>query len=72
VSERGIPLASDTQRLEQAVAAYRAALEVWSRSRAPLNWAMAQANLGNALVTLGEREGGEMWLTPQYPLIARR
>ncbi len=47
-----------THRLEQAVAAYRAALEVWTRERVPLQWAMTQNNLGNALRTLGEREDG--------------
>ena len=47
-----------TQRLEEAVAAYRAALEVWTRERVPLQWATAQNNLGNALQTLGEREDG--------------
>ncbi len=35
--------------LEQAVAACRAALEVWTRERVPLDWAMTQNNLGNAL-----------------------
>jgi tetratricopeptide (TPR) repeat protein len=45
-------------RLEEAVAAYRAALEEQTRERAPLQWATTQTNLGNALHTLGEREGG--------------
>jgi hypothetical protein len=49
---------SGTARLEEAVAAFRAALEEWTRERVPLNWAMTQNNLGNALRTLGEREGG--------------
>ena len=49
---------SGTARLEQAVAAYRAALEERTRARAPLDWAMTQNNLGNALETLGERESG--------------
>jgi tetratricopeptide (TPR) repeat protein len=47
-----------TARLEEAVAAYRAALEEPTRERAPLDWAMAQNNLGNALWTLGERDAG--------------
>jgi len=38
-----------TARLEEAVAALRAALEEYTRDRAPLSWAMAQQNLGNAL-----------------------
>ena len=49
---------SGTDRLEQSVAAYRAALEEWIRDRVPLDWAGAQMNLGNALRVLGERESG--------------
>ena len=49
---------SGTARLEEAVAAYRAALEEWTRERVPLDWAMTQNNLGSALPTLGERESG--------------
>ena len=49
---------SGTARLEEAVAAYRAALEERTRERVPLDWAMTQNNLGNALATLGERESG--------------
>jgi len=47
-----------TARLEQAVAAYRAALTERTQDRVPLDWAMTQNNLGNALRTLGEREAG--------------
>jgi tetratricopeptide (TPR) repeat protein len=49
---------SGTARLEEAVAAYRAALEERTRERVPLGWAMTQNNLGDALQTLGERESG--------------
>ncbi len=49
---------SGTARLEEAVAAYRAALEQSTRERAPLDWATTQNNLGTALWTLGERESG--------------
>ncbi|MEM7729963.1 MAG: tetratricopeptide repeat protein, partial [Pseudomonadota bacterium] len=49
---------SGTARLEQAVAAYRAALKDYTRERVPLGWAMTQNNLGNALRTLGKRESG--------------
>src|SRR5919112_120268 len=49
---------SGTARLEQAVVAYRAALEEWTRARVPLQWAMTQMNLGTALAALGQREGG--------------
>ncbi len=47
-----------TDRLEEAVSAYRAALEVRTRTDLPLDWAMTQNNLGAALQTLGEREEG--------------
>lgn len=43
-------------RLEEAVAAYRAALTERPRERVPLQWAMTQNNLGAALASLGERE----------------
>ncbi|MBN9346942.1 MAG: hypothetical protein J0I48_12200 [Devosia sp.] len=46
---------SSTARLEEAVAAFRLALEERSRERVPLDWATTQNNLGNALKTLGER-----------------
>jgi len=49
---------SGTARLEEAVKAYRAALEERTRERVPLDWAMTQNNLGFALRALGERESG--------------
>ena len=49
---------SGTARLEEAVAAYRAALLERTRKRVPLDWATTQNNLGTALETLGERESG--------------
>src|SRR6056297_999854 len=49
---------SGTERLEEAVTAYRAALEESTRDRVPLEWARTQMNLGTALQTLGERESG--------------
>jgi tetratricopeptide (TPR) repeat protein len=49
---------SGTARLDEAVAAYREALEERTRERAPLDWAATQNNLGVALRTLGERESG--------------
>ncbi len=55
--ERGAPDAGQG-RLEEAVAAYRAALEEWTRERVPLQWATAQSNLGSTLRALGERESG--------------
>jgi tetratricopeptide (TPR) repeat protein len=47
---------SGTARLEEAVEAYRAALQERTRERVPLDWAATQNNLGNALMRLGERE----------------
>jgi hypothetical protein len=49
---------SGTEKLEEAVAAYRAALEESTRERVPLQWATTQIRLGIALAMLGEREGG--------------
>ena len=49
---------SGTTRLEEAVAAFRAALEELIRARVPLDWAGTQNNLGAALSDLGERESG--------------
>jgi len=49
---------SGTARLEEAVKAYRAALEERRRERVPLQWAKTQNNLGNALLSLGRRESG--------------
>jgi tetratricopeptide (TPR) repeat protein len=49
---------SGTARLEEAIAADRAALEVSTRDRVPLDWAATQNNLGLALTRLGERESG--------------
>jgi tetratricopeptide (TPR) repeat protein len=49
---------SGTARLEEAVAAFRLALEETTRDRAPFAWARTQNNLGNAFFTLGAREAG--------------
>jgi len=45
-----------TARLEEALAAYRAALEVRTREASPPDWAATQNNLGGVLQRLGERE----------------
>jgi tetratricopeptide (TPR) repeat protein len=42
-----------TMRLEEAVTAYRDALKERTHERVPLQWAMTQMNLGNALCKLG-------------------
>ena len=44
-------------RLAEAVAAFRAALEVHTRVAMPAQWASTQNHLGLVLLTLGEREG---------------
>ena len=44
---------SGTAKLEEAVTAYRAALEERTRERVPLDWAKTQKNLGTALQTPG-------------------
>jgi tetratricopeptide (TPR) repeat protein len=45
--------------LEDALAAYRSALEVRTRADLPQDWAAAQNNLGSALKELGMRSGPE-------------
>ena len=45
-----------TARLQGMVASYREAVRKSDRARKPLEWAMAQNGLGNALRLLGERE----------------
>src|SRR5438093_12079175 len=41
------------------MAAYRAALEVYTREQSPQDWAMTQNNLGNVFSALGARASGE-------------
>jgi tetratricopeptide (TPR) repeat protein len=45
--------------LSQAVAAYRKALQVYTREHLPQSWAMTQNNLGNALKAQGIRMDGD-------------
>ena len=40
--------------IEDAIAAYCAGLQQWTRAQVPLQWAMTQNSLGNALFRLGE------------------
>jgi len=54
--------ASGTTRLEEAVAAFRAALEERTRERVPLEWAITQHNLGIALLILGIRTDSKKFL----------
>ncbi|MEM8555261.1 MAG: tetratricopeptide repeat protein [Pseudomonadota bacterium] len=46
----------NTDRLNEAVDAYRAALQVSTREALPVQWATTQNNLGIALQSLGERD----------------
>ena len=45
--------------LQEAVAAYRAALEVHTREAAPMHWAMTQNKIGKALPELGNIEADD-------------
>ncbi len=49
---------SGTARLEEAVAAYRAALQEYTRERVPRQWAMTQGNLVFVYHALFEKTGG--------------
>jgi hypothetical protein len=49
---------SGTEYLNQAVAAYRAALKERTRERDSIGWAATQNSLGTALRRLGERDSG--------------
>ena len=49
-------------RLAEAVTAFRAALEVYTRDAMPAEWAKTQNNLCLVLLTLGEREGNPVRL----------
>lgn len=48
---------SRTAWLEEAAAAYRAALEEYGKAQRPAEWARTQTSLGTTLMRLGEREG---------------
>jgi tetratricopeptide (TPR) repeat protein len=48
----------DNAALVEAIDLYRRDLALAPRSERPLDWAHTQVNLGNALVSLGERESG--------------
>jgi hypothetical protein len=63
---------SGTACLHEAIAAYHAALQEYTRERVPLEWAMTQNNLGATLQTLGEWEGNTKLLEQRLPSIARR
>ena len=60
LQEQGIRTtgADGADLLSQAVAAYRAALQVRTQADHPVNWAMTQNNLGNTLSDQGTRTSG--------------
>lgn len=51
-----------TERLIEAVEAFRQTLLQWTREHVPLQWAGTQNNLGTALSSLGAREAGTQHL----------
>jgi tetratricopeptide (TPR) repeat protein len=57
--------AEATELLTQAVAAYRSALEVFTKTDLPQSWAATQNNLVSALWTLGDQLEGEESLKRQ-------
>ena len=63
---------SGTARLEEAVAAYRAALEEWTRERVPLDWAETQNNLGAALARSASGRAGRRGSRRRSRPFARR
>jgi len=48
---------SGTERLEEAVAAFREALKEWTRDRVPVQWASTQVNLGIVYIAFFEKTG---------------
>ena len=52
----------DNAALQISMEVWRTVLPFYPRERVPLDWAMTQYNLGNALRTLGERESGTVRL----------
>lgn len=48
----------DGAALREAIAAFRAALDGFTRDRAPLDWALTTANLARALLLRGNRGAG--------------
>ena len=63
---------SGTARLEEAVTAYRDALQERTRERVPLDWATTQNNLGNALRRSGNaRAARRGWRRRSTPIATR-
>jgi tetratricopeptide (TPR) repeat protein len=48
----------NSEPLAESIGLYRQVLDEYTRARVPLEWALTQNNLGNALKVLGERESG--------------
>ena len=57
--KHSVTFKQSAQYLEQSVAAYRAALEVYTREQLPQIWATTQNNLGIVLEDLGTRSSGD-------------
>ncbi|TGS90791.1 hypothetical protein EN856_38830, partial [Mesorhizobium sp. M8A.F.Ca.ET.213.01.1.1] len=51
------------ERLVDAEAAYRLALQEYTREKAPVQWAMVENNLGNTLVSLGTQLNDQAKIT---------
>jgi hypothetical protein len=61
-----------TARLEEAVAAFRAALEVRTRQRMPLEWAETRKDLKAVLQILGQRTKNRRAAVQARPVPPRR
>jgi len=64
--------ASESTQLENAVEAYREALKEHTRERVPLDWAMTQNNLADALAALVRKRTAPHDSTRRSRPIARR
>ncbi|WP_164743007.1 caspase family protein [Mesorhizobium sp. Z1-4] len=49
----------DNKLVQQAMAAYRASLQIWTRSSDPLSWAKVQMKIGDALHELAQMNAGQ-------------
>jgi hypothetical protein len=61
----------DNSALREAIGLLQAVLAVGDPARDPLDWAMTQMNLGNALAALGVRESGTARLERWRPIAPR-
>ena len=63
---------SGTGHLQDAVGAFRAALQERAREQVPREWARTENNLGSALLALGQRESGTERLQEGVGAVPRR